>query len=144
MSQNRPDVLSRSVQETDIWLQDLKKELDLDTPEQAYGALRAVLHTLRDRITVDMAASLSSQLPVMLTGIFFDGWKPADTPQKYHTAEEFLEHVRHHAVGHNELDVHQATRGVFHLLEQKLDQGQINRVTDQLPNEIQSLWPKAA
>ncbi|RKR06656.1 uncharacterized protein (DUF2267 family) [Kushneria sinocarnis] len=144
MSQNRPDVLSRSVQETDIRLQDLKNELELESPEQAYGALRAVMHALRDRITVDMAANLSSQLPVMLTGIFFDGWKPADTPQKYNTAEEFLERVRSNAVGHSELDVDQATRGVFRLLEQKLDQGQINRVTDQLPDDIQALVPRAA
>ncbi|WP_159849193.1 DUF2267 domain-containing protein [Nocardia sp. CY41] len=43
-------------------------------------ALRAWLHTVRDRIGINEAAHLSAQLPELLRGIFYEGWVPADVP----------------------------------------------------------------
>ena len=76
MSQDRPEVLTRSIQTTDIWLKELMDELALQTPSQAYSVLRPVLHVLRDRLTVQQAAHLAAQFPAMLAGIFYDGWYP--------------------------------------------------------------------
>lgn len=144
MSKNRPEVLSRSVQETDIWLNELKEDLRLQTPDQAYGALRAVLHALRDRLTVDMAAHLAAQLPLMLAGIFFDGWKPAATPSKIDTPQEFLEDVRQRARGHPEIDVNHAATCVLRLLERKVSPGLVEKVAAQLPAEMQAYWRQLA
>lgn len=144
MSQTRPEVLSRSVQETDAWLKELKEDLRADNPEQAYGALRSVLHTLRDRLTVEMAAHLSAQLPMLIKGIFFDGWKPAATPTRVDTPAEFLEEVRRRAYGHQELDPNHATQCVFRLLARKLSAGQIDKVLQQLPNDLTVYWRDAA
>ena len=60
---------------------------------QSYAALRAVLHTLRDRLTVEEAADLAAQLPLLISGIYFDGWDPSRVPQKMHR-DEFLQHIR--------------------------------------------------
>ena len=140
MSQDRPEVLSRSVQETDVWLKELKECLKVDTPDQAYGALRAVLHALRDRLTVDMAAHLSAQLPAMLRGIFFDGWKPSKTPDDIRTPQEFIADVAQRARGHQEFDPNHAARGVLQLLERKMTPGQIEKIVEQLPEELKAYW----
>lgn len=140
MSEKRPEILSRSVQETDIWLNELKEDMRLETADQAYGALRAVLHALRDRLTVDMAAHLSAQFPAMLTGIFYDGWKPAATPNDLQTPRQFIDDVRQRASGHPEIDPNHAVQCVFRLLERKLSPGLMEKVLGQLPAEMQAHW----
>jgi uncharacterized protein (DUF2267 family) len=45
--------------------------------------LRAVLHTLRDRITISESLSLIAQLPMFLKAVYVDTWK-------------FRESIHHH------------------------------------------------
>jgi uncharacterized protein (DUF2267 family) len=60
---------------------------------QSYNALRAVLHALRDRLTVDEAAHFAAQLPMLVRGLYYDGWDPSRVPKKMNR-EEFLEQIR--------------------------------------------------
>jgi uncharacterized protein (DUF2267 family) len=64
-----------------------------DHRPQSYDAVRAVLHTLRDRLNVQEASDLAAQLPMLLRGVYYEGWKPAKVPVKMHRAE-FLDRVR--------------------------------------------------
>lgn len=65
------DVRSRGgVQETDAGLIGLRDAMHLESPNQAHGALRAVLHTLRDRQRADETAHLAAQLPEELKALW--------------------------------------------------------------------------
>ena len=54
---------------------------------------RPVLHTLRDRLTVEEAAHLSAQLPLLIRVIYFEGWHPAHKPTKERFKEQFLDQI---------------------------------------------------
>jgi uncharacterized protein (DUF2267 family) len=75
MSATGLDVFDQTLQKTNIWLKEIMDDLGPDR-QRAYHALRAVLHTLRDRLTVEEAAHLSAQLPLLVRGIYFEGWHP--------------------------------------------------------------------
>lgn len=144
MSQSRPEVLNHSLQEADIWLRELCEEGGFATPEQAYTALRAVLHALRDRLTTEMAIKLSAQLPLVFKGVFIDSWHPGATPEKIDTPEQFLDKVTQHASGSNNLDPERATRGVIKLLNRKISSAQLDKAIEQLPDALEQYLKQAA
>jgi uncharacterized protein (DUF2267 family) len=86
-------VFDQTLQKTNIWLKEIMDDLGPDR-QRAYHAPRAVLHTLRDRLTVEEAAHLSAQLPLLVRGIYFEGWHPAHKPTTERSQEDFLEQVR--------------------------------------------------
>jgi len=46
--------------------------------KQSYAALRAVLYPLRDRLPVETAVQFGAQLPTIVRGVYYDGWKPVE------------------------------------------------------------------
>ncbi len=76
MSATGLDVFDTTVQKTNIWLNDLMKVLGWQDRHKAYLALRATLHALRDRLTVDEVAHFGAQLPMLMRGFYYEGWDP--------------------------------------------------------------------
>ena len=76
MSSTGLEVFDETVHKTNIWLKEIAQVLGPDR-HRAYNALRAVLHCLRDRLTVDEAAQLGDQLPMLVRGIYYEAWHPA-------------------------------------------------------------------
>jgi uncharacterized protein (DUF2267 family) len=134
-------VFDDTVQKTNLWLKEIGEELHLDTQEEAYRALRAVLHTLRDRLTVEEAAALGAQLPMLLRGVYFEGWRPAGKPTKERHLQPFLDHVADQYVGPGPVDPERLSRGVFAVLTRHMPIGQIENIVQGLPEEIRALWP---
>ena len=56
--------------------------------------VRAWLHILRDRLTVEVAAHFAVQLPELLRGVFYDGWNPSRVPMKYGRGEYLTRFAR--------------------------------------------------
>lgn len=138
-----PATLSHAVQQTQEWLKELRDNGDLADEATAYSVLRAVLHQLRDRLTPEEAVDLAAQLPLVVRGVYFEGWKPGQTPEKVHSKEQFLREVtkklRPHAI-----PPEPAVRDVFALLAHHCDPGEIGDVIAQFPAELKELWPQSA
>ncbi|MFW6243684.1 MAG: DUF2267 domain-containing protein [Desulfovibrionales bacterium] len=132
-----------SINKTKTWLKDLQQELHLDDEEQAYVALRAVLHALRDRLSPDMAAKLGSQLPMVVRGFYYEGWHPAGKPLKIRDQQEFLDLV-HKDLTRNAVpklaDPLRITKGVFKVMPTFVTQGEVDTIRQTFPEDMQQLW----
>jgi uncharacterized protein (DUF2267 family) len=134
------EAFDHSLQLTNLWLKDLMRRLGTEDRHLAYLALRTTLHALRDRLAVDEAAHLGAQLPMLVRGLYYEGWRPAGKPAKERSREAFLAHVRAeaHAL---DFDPEPAARAVFGLLAERITAGEIQDVKGMLPQPIRELWP---
>lgn len=136
-----PTTISHAVQQTQEWLKALIEAGSYASETEALAVLRAVLHQLRDRLTPQEAVDLGAQLPLIVRGIYYEGWRPSKTPQKVRSQDEFLEGVSAKLAPHP-IGAEPATRDVFSLLAQAVDSGEIGDVINQLPKGIKELWPE--
>jgi uncharacterized protein (DUF2267 family) len=131
----------RTIHKANSWLKDLMTELGWDDRHKAFVGLRAVLHALRDRLTVNEAVHLGAELPVILRGVYYDGWDPAKTPIKDRRKEEFLLRVAGNLPGFSDIDPQEITIAVFMLLSDRVSEGEIRDIKQVLPQDLQPLWP---
>jgi uncharacterized protein (DUF2267 family) len=87
------DVFDTTLQKTIALLKDICNEFGWpeERRQQAYSALRSVLHAIRDRLPVIEAANFAAQLPMLVRGFYYEGWKPESVPIKMHRQEFFAE-----------------------------------------------------
>ncbi len=129
-----------TIQTTHVWLNEICDELEWNhDAHRAYHALRVVLHALRDRLHPNEAAGLAAQLPLLIRGVFYDGWHPAGKPTGVKTRDEFLAPVAEAFRGDPVHPV-KIARAVFRVLARKLSVGEIQDVISVLPPDLQALW----
>jgi len=134
------DIFGNTLQKTHLWLTDLMQELEWDDRRKAYLALRAVLHTLRDRLTVEEAAHLGAQLPMLIRGFYYEGWDPSGKPVKERHRDDFLVHIKGYFKHDEGVIPEKITRAVFKLLTRRITEGEIEDVKQVLPTELRGLW----
>jgi uncharacterized protein (DUF2267 family) len=134
--------IERAVHTSNTWLKDLTEELGWEDRQRAYHALGAVLHALRDRLTVAEAADLGAQLPMLIRGLYYEGWDPSGKPIKERKKEDFLAHIAAALSGHDEIFPEAVAWSVFKVLERHVSAGEIKDVKHVLPAQIRSLWPE--
>jgi len=134
------DTFEHSLQLTNIWLKDLMARLGTDDRHIAYLALRTTLHALRDRLTVEEAAHLGAQLPMLVRGLYYEGWRPAGKPLKEHSREAFVAHIEGEARNPN-FEAEPAIRAVLGMLAERVSAGEIKDVKSTLPRPLRELWP---
>jgi len=140
MSTSGVAVFDRTLQETNVWLKAVAEELQLDRHE-AYIALRAVLHALRDRLPPEVAVHLGAQFPMLIRGFYYESWHMAGKPTKERHVEEFADHVLKELPPQFPLDALTVSRGVFGILWEKLDPGEFAKLMDHLPVSLRTLRP---
>jgi uncharacterized protein (DUF2267 family) len=132
-------IVERSVEKTNVWLKQVAEELGTEDRQHAYRALRAVLHTLRDRLPVDVAAKLAAQLPTLIRGIYYEEWDPSRTPLPIHEVEGFLDHVVREGRMAGETEASLAVTAVMRVLREQVTPGAVEDALAVLPDKLKLL-----
>jgi uncharacterized protein (DUF2267 family) len=88
-------VFDRTLHKTNVWLKDVMCAMNWENRERAYSALRATLHALRDILPIYEAVDLGAQLPILLRGVYYEGWNPKREVIRLKNIAEFYELVRY-------------------------------------------------
>ncbi len=138
------DVFDTTLQETNLWLKDLMVRLSTDDRRHAYRALRATLHAVRDRVGPENAVHLGAQFPMLIRGLYYEGWHMSGTPTKERHKQAFLDHVNAEFGDGRAIDPEQAVRAVFEVMWERIDPGEIAKLIDRFPETLRDLWPRLA
>jgi uncharacterized protein (DUF2267 family) len=141
MSATGLEVFDRTLQTTNVWLKEIGEEIGPDR-HRCYQALRAVLFALRDRLPVEEAAHLAAQLPILVRGIFFEGYRPAQKPERIRSRAEFLEKVNAALDQVRPIGADDAVRAVFKVLARHITPGELEKVKQSLPHDIRTWFPE--
>ena len=136
-------VFQNTLTKSDQWLTEITNLLDWNDKSKAWKALRAVLHTLRDRLTVEESTDLASQLPMLIRGMYFEGWNPSKKPVRMKKYQEFVDAVTEGFTdidfGDN-LEPDDIPRAVLKVLSSHVSAGEIKDVIQSLSEELRALW----
>ena len=136
------DTFDKTVQESNLWLKDVMERLNTYDRHRAYSTLRAVLHALRDRIGPENAAHLGAQLPMLLRGLFYEGWDPSQKPTKERHEAAFLAHIARELPRATEPgEVEDGAYAVLDVLSKHIDRGAAIKLAAILPQELRRFWP---
>ena len=138
-NESLPAIIERSAEKANNWLQEVAVSWATDDLQYAYRALRAVLHVLRDRLAIDVAARLAAQLPTLIRGIYYEDWDPGRTPMPPYTVDTLLEHVVSEGRFSGETEASVAVTAVVAVLRRRLGPDEIEAVLAVMPDELRVL-----
>ncbi|MFF5173498.1 DUF2267 domain-containing protein [Micromonospora sp. NPDC000089] len=107
---------------------------------QSYAALRTVLHLLRDRMPVQESVEFAQQLPVLVRGVYFDGWQPANVPIKL-DRDDFRYEVRQGFPYDAEGGPERVAQVVLDTLRRHVSQGEWEDVRSTMPADLARMIP---
>jgi uncharacterized protein (DUF2267 family) len=142
MSASGLDIFDRTLETTHIWLNEICNDLGPDK-QVAWKVLSTVLHKLRDRLTINLAAHLGAQLPLLIRGVYYDQFEPGRMPSEFRSREEFVAEVAEWLSDTRPVDPEEAIRSVFRMLSRHISEGQVSKVRDALPKSLRQMWESA-
>ena len=125
---------------------------DLGHPEEKNRVLqiwRAVLHAVRDRIHLGESFQIMDPLPMILKGIYVEGWKYNEKPPlNYETMEEMKTEVENlqRRYGEEDFPWKKSTEEIIAItigsLKKFLQGNQVEQILNQMPKEIKTYMPE--
>jgi uncharacterized protein (DUF2267 family) len=142
MSSSRIHVFDSHIDTANRWIKQLIESLDLSSDEQqrALHALRAGLHAIRDRLPASEVLGLSAQLPVVIRGVFFEGWTLSNDPTRIRDRDSMIERVAVELAPDTRLEAVDVLRAVMQLLVEHVSHGEIEHMLATFPKPIATLW----
>lgn len=136
-------IFAKTTQKSMEMIKHVQEETHIEDEHNAFQVMRAALKALRDRIPVEEAVNLGAQLPNLIAGYYYEGWKPAATPKKDRSKQEFLDRIRDYLPDMNiQIDAEHSARGVFKVLRKEISEGEIEDILKTLPEELRELIPE--
>jgi uncharacterized protein (DUF2267 family) len=103
---------------------------------------KAVLHAVRDKLPPDDAVEFAQGLPMALKSVYFDQYDISGTPVKIRRPHDFLDYIFYKDEFGANVDfphansVREALKGVFRVLADHMDGGQIRQIKKIIGKEI--------
>ena len=127
------------------FLTQLADELNMPIDkERALRTLKAVLHSLRNRISPEESSQFIAQLPMMIKAIYVDGWQIGKHQKRISNFDEFVSEVYELGGGYrgttfgDRLEAERAIQSVLKILKQYISEGEFDDILVSLPAKLQS------
>ncbi len=139
MEPNVHEFMEPTINKTNKWLDEIAEKLHVEDRHVAYRALRACIIELRNRLILEEAIHLGDQLPLLIRGIYYEGWKPSVNPVKERHRHEFLDAIQERFGPNMPADPETVAKAVFSVLAGNISAGEIEDVKAELPEEMKDL-----
>lgn len=117
---------------------------DLEIPKGKAGRIiRAVFHALRNRLSHEESFQLLALLPMVLKGVYVEGWKYDKNYDRVSSMKDFLDEVRKEDGGFAGYDfgddskARVAVAAVFRALHYFAPEQEMNDIADMMPGELE-------
>lgn len=140
----RPGTLAidRAEEVAHEWINELGDYLDWSDDKRIYGFLRATLHAIRDFLSIEEAAQLAAQLPMLVRGVYFEGWNPSVNSAKPRNLAAFMERVADKFPLDRVQDPEAAVAAVAKLLNRHISAGEMADVRQAMRKDLRFLFPE--
>lgn len=129
-------VLEPSLQHSLEWLKEIQQELGWTDKQKVYVGTRAVLQVLRDRLTIEEASQLGAGMPLIIKGMFYEGFSPGKKHDRVRTQAEFYSRIQHVVP---QLPAEELTAGVLVVLGRRIANGEIDDMLATLPKHLREM-----
>jgi uncharacterized protein (DUF2267 family) len=129
-----------SLMETREWIKDIKDELKYDNDEDAYESTRAILHVVRDRLTIEEAANFASQLPMLLKGVYYESYRPEKTPLKIKDPQAFFDRVSEELPQDKKNESSRITKAFMKVVRKHVTEGLLEKMENQFPENLKEIF----
>ena len=136
---------NKFAEEGNHFINDLDKELGLKNRDRTARTLKAVMHTLRDMLSMTENVQLLAQLPMFLKAVYVENWKIKGKATKPKNLAEFIARVRMYdgkTAKQDFLDDEMAEGiicVVFLVFRRYVSDGEMEDIVGQLPKDIKTL-----
>jgi uncharacterized protein (DUF2267 family) len=122
-----------------------KLALRIGTPgdtDHAIRVLKSVFIALRRMLIPDDSLNIVSQLPLVVKGIYVDGWNINEPLLEAGTYDEFLYEIRYNTERRANTDfatdemAKKKITAVFTALKEYIPEGELDHIRDELPKEV--------
>ena len=135
------NLFGNSIQKSQSWVDEIDTLIDWDDRRSALRALRLVLHVWRDRLPLNESAQFAAQMPTLIRGIYYEGWRPSETPDKRLTRSELLLELEE---AFPDYDAETICRAVCKVIARHVSPGEIRDIQAALPKPLRELWIEPA
>ncbi|TSE06554.1 MULTISPECIES: DUF2267 domain-containing protein [Aquimarina] len=137
---------NRYATEANTFLKEYAEEMNLsETPDKAGRILSAILHGLREIISIEESLQFIAQLPMFLKAVYVNGWSIKGKKHRIKHMKEFIDLVRSfdgvtstYDFESNEIAEHYINT-TFFILRKYVSTGEMKHIRDELPKNLKNM-----